>query len=178
MENNKNNGMAVVQAIVIVIGIVAFIFLMLFVADPTSTEEEAVTVVDTSTVEEEKSEIEVLRYSYNDEITTAILLDNKENVLYGLLKVNGNNAGSEPGEFFMLVDPEGNPYVYDGNTDHIPELMLDKKEKLENDVISYAFSDSIYNIRYAVIFTQNNRWGDCTGNVIVLSDAEGKPSTK
>lgn len=173
-----NNGMAMVKAIVIVICIGAFILLMLFVADPTSTEEEVVTVEETSTVEEEKAEIEVLRYSYNDEMTTAILLDNKENVLYGLLKANGNNAGSEPGEFFMLVDPEGNPYVYDGNTDHIPELMLDKKEKLENDVITYIFSDSIYNIRYAVIFTQNNRWGDCTGNVIVLSDAEGKPSTK
>lgn len=163
----------------VIILILALVFIIaVFLDDSTRRKEEETTLEETLTVEEEKAEIEVLRYSYNDEMTTAILLDNKENVLYGLLKVNSNNAGSEPGEFFMLVDHEGNPYVYDGNTDHIPELILDKEERLENDVIIYAFSDSIYNIRYAVIFTQNNRWGDYTGNVIVLSDAEGKPSTK
>ena len=129
------------------------------------------------TEKENEIEIEILSYSYDSGVTTAILLDNKENVLYGLVKIARNKAGSQPGEFFMLVDPNGNPYVYDGDDNHIPELILHKQEKLENNLMTYVFSDSIYNVRYALLFTSNNGAGAYTGNVIPLFNTEGNPST-
>ena len=140
---------------------------------PTNTETEGTTVEE----ERKENEIEILSYSYDSGVTTAILLDTKENILYGLVKIAWNNAGSAPGEFFMLVDPEGNPYVYDGDADHIPELILHEKEESENNLMTYVFSDSIYNIRYALLFTYNNKAGAYTGNVITLLDTEGNPST-
>ena len=125
--------------------------------------------------EKEEKEFEILKHSDNsDNLTTMILLDKKENVLYGLVKVTLNNAGSEPGEIFVLMDSEGNPYVYDGI--HIPELILHEEEQ-DNDLRSYIFSDSIYDVRYALVFTSNNDAGAYTGNVVMLLDAEGKPST-
>lgn len=136
------------------------------IENPTNTE-----------VEEERNEIEILSYSYESDVTTTILLDTKENILYGLVKIDLNNAGSEPGEFFMLVDSEGNPYVYDGDASHIPELILHEQPKLKNNLCTYVFSDSIYNVRYALLFTDNNVKGEYTGNVITLLDTTGNPST-
>ena len=149
----------------------------------TSTEIEVAAIeekeneIQRTTIGE--NEIEVLSYSYDYDVTTAILLDKKENILYGLVKVTWNNAGSEPGEFFMLVDSEGNPYVYDGNAEHIPELILHKEETEEEAyLMTYVFSDSVYNVRYALLFTWNNRAGAYTGNVITLYNDKGKPSLK
>ena len=139
------------------------------------SEEIEVATEKKETETETEKEFEVLSYSYDSDVTTAILLDNKENILYGLVKVTWNYAGSQPGEFFMLVNSEGNPYVYDGN---IPELILYKEESESKDHLkTYVFSDSVYNIRYALFFTWNNRAGAYTGNVITLFDANGKPST-
>ncbi len=144
---------------------------------PTNIETEGTTVEEEKKEKENENEIEILSYSYDSGVTTAILLDTKENILYGLVKIAWNNAGSEPGEFFMLVDPEGNPYVYDSDADHIPELILHEEETSENNLMTYVFSDSIYNIRYALLFTYNNKVGAYTGNVITLLDTEGNPST-
>lgn len=143
------------------------------------SENSVSTEMEVTTVEEEKeNEIEILSYSYDSGVTTEILLDNKEKILYGLVKVTLNHVGNEPGEFFMLVDSDGNPYVYDGNAEHIPELVLHQKEyESETNLMTYVFSDSIYNIRYALLFTMNNGMGSYTGNVITLFDAEGNPST-
>lgn len=69
---------------------------------PEDSEKTVSTEMEVTTVEEEKeNEIEILSYSYDSGATTAILLDNKENIFYGLVKVTWNRAGSEPGEFFM-----------------------------------------------------------------------------
>lgn len=142
------------------------------------SEEIEVTTEKKETETETETEFEVLSYSYDSDVTTAILLDNKENILYGLVKVTWNYAGSEPGEFFMLVNSEGNPYVYDGNVEHIPELILHKEESESKAYLkTYVFLDSVYNIRYALFFTWNNNAGAYTGNVITLFDANGKPST-
>jgi hypothetical protein len=130
---------------------------------------------EVATVDEERQEIEILSYSYESGVTTMILLDTKENILYGLVEIALNYAGSLPGEFFMLLDSEGNPYVYDGI--HIPELILHEQAALENNLMTYVFSDSIYNVRYALLFTRNNNAGAYTGNVITLFNTEGNPST-
>lgn len=105
-------------------------------------------------------------------INVVIFLDTNENILYGFI------GQYEIGEVFMLVDPSGNPYVYDGDPTHIPDLVFHEKKSLRDNssslfVLTYTFSDSIYNIRYALVCMGGH---DGAGRVVTLLDANGKPS--
>ena len=126
----------------------------------------------------EESEFEVLSYDSYHAYATAVLVDTKENILYGMVKVYLNNAGSHPGEFFMLVDKDGNPLEYNYNSQNIPKLICRSASVDERDnIYTCVFTDSVHKVRYALIFTMNNHMGAYTANVITLQDVEGKPST-
>lgn len=129
----------------------------------------------------EKNEFQILNYSYDEhdsDILKAIFLDKKENVLYCFIKVNRGTSKRSCGEFFMLVDSDGNPFVFDGDINNIPQINFHGESTygLRPDILTYTFSDSVYNVRYALLFSINNPYGNYIGNVVTLLGGDGKPS--